>query len=179
LLLNGRAWTVLCAAAEEYTTARAWLDHHGRGGEPGLLGEGAVALSVQLDEPPGPHASLLAVESGLLLPDADSAGLVTGLVCRALDRAGLTAAQVWAAVPSGFHPGETRALADLFGAGALDRVPATAELLGDTAAVSAMFQLAAAMASADDAAGRVVVLTSVDIDGMAAAAVLRLQEGAS
>lgn len=178
LLLNGRARTVLCAAAEEYTMARAWLDHHSRGGEPGLLGEGAVALSVELDETPGSLAAILAVESGLLLPGADSAGLVSGLVCRALDRAGITTAQVWAAVPSGFHPGETRALADLFGAGASDRVPCTAELLGDTAAVSAMFQLAAALASADDAVGRVVVLTSVDVDGMAAAAVLRLAEGA-
>jgi len=56
-------------------------------------------------------------------------------------------------------------------------VPPTADLLGDTGAASAAFQLTATLAAGEEEPGRIAVLTSVDVDGVVVAAVLRLGDG--
>jgi 3-oxoacyl-[acyl-carrier-protein] synthase II len=106
--------------------------------------------------------------------EVNLAAVVAATVRRALDRAGVSPRNVWAAVPSGLSEGERAALDGLVEPAALDRVPPTAELLGDTGAASAAFQLAATLAAGQDAPGQVAVITSVDVDGVVAAAVLRL-----
>jgi 3-oxoacyl-[acyl-carrier-protein] synthase II len=190
LLLLGRAEAALCGGAEEYSPARSWLEHHSRGGTPALLGEGAAVVRVQLADGPGTLASILALESMVSRPGQDEADMVKTTVRRALERAGVARSQVWAAAAGGSGTGERLALARLFGSAALDRVPNTADLLGDTGAVSATFQLIAILvagqAAADDAddsaspvsgsagPGRIAVLSCVEPDGATAAAVLRL-----
>jgi len=223
LLLGGRAETVLCGGAEEYSPARSWLEHHSRDGEPALLGEGAAILRVEFTDGPDTLATVLAVESRVCLPtssgtgrasravtytlgaaatatltatapapantrptsanrtalaETDVAATVAEAVRRALGRAGVAPRNVWAAVPSGHSEGESAALRELFGTAALERVPATGDLLGDTGAASAAFQLTATLAAGADESGRVAVITSVDPGGAVAAAVLRLGDGA-
>lgn len=184
LLVNGRARAALCGAAEEYTGARSWIEHHNRGAAPALLGEGAAVLRVELGPADGSGAHLdgagadasavLALHSRMLLPGASTAEVVAGVVRQALRQAGLTPDQVWAGVPSGLCPAEGEGLAAVVGPEALRQVPLTSGLLGDTGAASAAFQLATALAMAGQAPGRIAVVTSVDGDGMVAAAVLRL-----
>ncbi|MFC1418476.1 beta-ketoacyl synthase N-terminal-like domain-containing protein [Streptacidiphilus cavernicola] len=186
LLRNGRADAALCGAAEEYTSARSWIEHHSRDGAPALLGEGAAVLRVELGGggPDGERgggrgarsSAVLALHSRVRLPGADTAAVVAAVVRQALLQAELTADQVWAAIPSGLCAEETTALEAAFGADPLHRVPPVAELLGDTGAASAAFQLATALALAAEAPGRIAVVTSVDPDGMVAAAVLRLAQ---
>jgi 3-oxoacyl-[acyl-carrier-protein] synthase II len=177
LLVNGRADSALCGAAEEYTAARSWIEHHNRGGAPTLLGEGAAVLRVRLGTADDVRESaVLALHSRMRLPGASTAAVVAAVVRQALDRAGLTPDQVWAAVPSGLCAEETGALESVLGAEAVRQLPLTSELLGDTGAASAAFQLVAALATADRAPGRIAVVTSADPDGMVAAAVLRLAQ---
>ena len=190
LLVGGRADSALCGAAEEYTRARSWIEHHNRDAAPALLGEGAAVLRVELggsdrygegggdDGRDGRQSAVLALHSRMLLPGADTARVVADVVRQALSRAEVTPDQVWAAVPSGLCAEEAAALETAFGAEALRQVPPVAELLGDTGAASAAFQLAAALATAGRAPGRIAVVTSVDPDGMVAAAVLRLAQEA-
>ena len=180
LLVNGRARTALCGATEEYTRARSWIEHHNRDAVPALLGEGAAVLRVRLGGGAGPegvgdaHAAVLALQSRMRLPGASTAAVVGTVVRQALAASEVTPHQVWAAVPSGLCAGESEALEDVLGAEALTRVPLTSDLLGDTGAASASFQLATALAMSGEAPGRLAVVTSVDPDGMVAAAVLRL-----
>ncbi|MHA6761114.1 beta-ketoacyl synthase N-terminal-like domain-containing protein [Streptacidiphilus sp. PAMC 29251] len=182
LLVNGRAVTALCGAAEEYTGARSWIEHHNRDAAPALLGEGAAVLRVELG-PAGPdglgdpgQTVVLGLHSRMRLPDAPTAEVVAEVVAEAMRRAGgdWSAQDVWAAVPSGLCAEETEALEAAFGAEALRQLPLTSDLLGDTGAASAAFQLSTTLAMAGQAPGRIAVVTSVDGDGMVAAAVLRL-----
>lgn len=191
LLLLGRAEAALCGGAEEYSPARSRLEHHSRGGEPALLGEGAALVRVQLDDGPDTLASVLALESMVSRPGLDAAEVVATTVRRALDRAGIARSEVWAASAAGAGEAERMALARLFGSAALTRVPNTADLLGDTGAAAATFQLLAILIAgraADEAGdttalpdndaagrpGRIAVLSCVEPDGATAAAVLRL-----
>ncbi|WP_158895717.1 beta-ketoacyl synthase N-terminal-like domain-containing protein [Amycolatopsis anabasis] len=174
LLASGRAETVLCGAAEEYSHARSWLEHHGHGDrEP--LGEGCAMLLV---EPAGgsdrpPLAEVLAVESRVHT-DGDLGTALAACAGSALAKAGVRAEDVWAVAPGGLPgvTGETEhaVLADLFDAPV--RIPC-GELLGNTGAASAAFQLAAVL-SLEAGAGRVALVTSVDRDGTVACALLRL-----
>lgn len=187
LLHTGRATRVLCGAAEEYSAARAWVEHHRRGVPgPAVIGEGCAMFLLEpadLRDPGRPALGTLAGFGSRVCLDGDLAGTV-GLTVRALlSSAGITADQVWAATGSGFADQhgklvETEALRDLFGNAAVDRVPA-AELLGDTASASAMFQLAAVLSVAEsaerDGADHAVV-TTCDDDGAVACTLLRLGE---
>lgn len=185
LLLLGRAEAALCGGTEEYSAARSWLEHHSRGGIPALLGEGAAVVRVQLDDGPDTLASILALESMVRLPEQKEGEVAEAVVRRALDQAGIASSDVWAASASGPSADERTALASLFGAEALDRVPSTADLLGDTGAVAATFQLLAILVASEAAGetesaagtsgpGRIAVLSCVEPDGATAAAVLRL-----
>lgn len=183
LLLSGRAAAVLCGAAEEFSDARSWIDHHSReGGAPGpVLGEGCALFSLTTEPEEPPLAELLAVASATFA-DGDRRGAVDRCVRRALAAGGAEASQVWVACPSGAAgaegDGELDALTGLFGAARVGTP--VAALIGETHAASASFELAALLSRAEDdsaCAGRTAVITSIDPGGTAAAAVLRLRPG--
>jgi 3-oxoacyl-[acyl-carrier-protein] synthase II len=179
LLRAGRARTVLCGAAEEYSAVRSWLSHHC--GSAGPLGEGAAVLRLEAAGAPGAIATVLALDSRL-----DS---VSAVARSALRQAGLAAEDVWAVSPG--TRAERDELAALFGTGVsgggvsgsgvsgggvLDRVPPVEELIGDTGAVSAVFQIAAVLAIGVDQPGpRIALVTCADPAGTTAAAVLALR----
>lgn len=187
LLLTGRASRVLCGAAEEYSAARSWVEHHRRSAAPAsAMGEGcAMFLLEPADQlPPGRKAlaTLEGFESRMCL-DGDLPRAITTAVRSLLSRAGVEPAQVWAATGSDFADEtgtlvESVVLRELFGDAVVDRVPA-ASLIGDTASASALFQLAAALSVAEsakrDGADHVVV-TTCDDDGSVACTLLRLGE---
>ncbi|WP_433544731.1 beta-ketoacyl synthase N-terminal-like domain-containing protein [Streptomyces sp. CA-294286] len=201
LLRAGRARSVLCGGAEEYTTARAWLEARSRattppgpagaprlpgGGPPAsaaasaLLGEGAAVLRLTPADTPTPTpplATVLAVHTRRAPEGTDPAATVRATVTEALARSGVAADDVWAATGTGLDPAETRALHALFCRQTRERLPTLGLLLGDTGAASAALQLAAVVASADQAPGGHAVITSVDGQGLAAAAVLRMGGG--
>ncbi|MFF8592599.1 beta-ketoacyl synthase N-terminal-like domain-containing protein [Streptomyces sp. NPDC015220] len=185
LLAAGRAERVLVGAVEEYSRTRSWIEHHTRGADetPGPLGEGCALLLVE----PGPDltdgrralAELLAVDVRADVDD-DIAATAGACVRDALATAGVDPADVWAAVGGGltgaYGRAENELLTGLFGAEATARVPVH-ERIGDTAAASTAFQVAALLAVAHrdpDAHGRAAVVTSTDRDGIVACAVLRL-----
>jgi 3-oxoacyl-[acyl-carrier-protein] synthase II len=186
LLATGRADTVLCAAAEEYSPARYWLEKHSRGAEaPGVpLGEGAAVLVVQprenVTEARPALAEVLAVRTRVALAGQAREALAA-CVRSALDAAEAKPEEVWAAVP-GDAPGllghlEREVLVEACGAAAVDRVPAVSRI-GDVSAASGTFQIAMVLATAvtdPAAAGRLAVVTSADRDGSVACAVLRLE----
>ncbi|CAG7657845.1 beta-ketoacyl synthase N-terminal-like domain-containing protein [Actinacidiphila bryophytorum] len=181
LLLSGRAAAVLCGAAEEYSDARAWIDHHSRddGAAGPVLGEGCALFSLTTQPELPPLAELLAVASGTFA-DGDREGAVARCVRRALAAGGAQAQQVWVACPSGAAgaegDAEIAALNGLFGASRVGTP--VAALIGETHAASASFELAALLSRAEDdasCAGRTAVITSVDPGGTAAAALLRLR----
>ena len=162
LLRAGRASTVLCGAAEEYSAERSWLTRH----DTQVVGEGAAMLRLESSHArtANPLATVLAVGT-----------TVQGV----LERSGVRADEVWAVIAG--SDAERDALAPLFGAAALERVPLVAELAGDTGAVSAVFGIAAALAVADGTATlpapdgpRFAVVTAADPSGATAAAVLRV-----
>ncbi|KUJ65279.1 hypothetical protein ACZ90_48895 [Streptomyces albus subsp. albus] len=192
LLASGRARTVLCGAAEEYTTDRSWLEWHTRGADEAsadtadtVLGEGCAMVQLRAPAADGRGdddalAEVLGVTSGITGPDGVAAGLET-VVGNALKRAGVGREEVWAvsaSAPAG-EAGrqERKALDTLFGD--LDLLTlGQPGLIGDTGAATSSFQLVATLTAAQDstrAAGRVAVLTSVDRDGALGAALLRMR----
>lgn len=185
LLSTGRAHTVLCGAAEEFSQARAWLEHHaGDGGSEGPLGEGCAVLLLEPDAPGDPAqpvlAEVLAVELGVVLGDDVGPALVSCLRS-ALSRAGVGPEEVAAVARSG-APGRE----GLGEAAAVREVLASVEhadltptgLIGDTGAAAAAFQAAALLSYAEEqperAGGRIGVITSVDRTGTVGCALLRL-----
>ncbi|MER6300849.1 beta-ketoacyl synthase N-terminal-like domain-containing protein [Kitasatospora sp. NPDC001539] len=187
LMGQGRATKYLVGSAEEFSAAHAWIEHAAVApGDPApLLGEGCGLLVVE--HAGTAHrpalAAVLAVETRVDVDD-DPAAAVTACVRRALARAGATAEEVWAAVPSAAPTAagraEHEALAALLPAEALTRVPSM-ELLGDTGAAAATFQIQALLSVAGAepaAAGRTALVTAVDRDGAVGCAVLRLLDPA-
>jgi 3-oxoacyl-[acyl-carrier-protein] synthase II len=157
LLRARRASTVLCGAAEEYSAERSWLTRH----DTRVVGEGAAMLRLESSHARTAHplATVLAVGT-----------TVHGV----LERAGVRADEVWAVIAA--SQAERDALAPVFDARALERVPLVAELAGDTGAASAVFGIAAALAVAGQTADtpRFAVVTAADPSGTTAAAALRV-----
>lgn len=186
LLAAGRARTVLCGAAEEYSTARSWWDWHSRdGAEPSTPpGEGCAMLRVEAADAPGARdglADVLATGSGLLGDAAQAPAALDRCLRATMRRAGVSADEVWAvsaSEPSGpAGAPEAAVLADLFGAYRPVR-PGEIGLIGDTAGATAAFQLVALLSMASDDAssrGRPAVLTSVDPEGVFGCAVVRFR----
>lgn len=183
LLASQRAKTVLCGAVEEYSSARAWLEHHSRPVDENstLAGEGCAMLLVEpANTAQGPGlAEVLAVEFGVFAEGSVKAAL-TACVRRALRRAEVDAADVWAVAPSE-APGltgmqENEALVDLFGDMSSVQVVRIGAI-GDTAAAAAAFQVVAllSLAAETPASGRVAMVTSVDRTGVVGCALLRLR----
>ncbi|WP_410641047.1 beta-ketoacyl synthase N-terminal-like domain-containing protein [Amycolatopsis sp. lyj-346] len=153
LLRTGRASSVLTGAVEEYSDARSWIEAHSGAG--GVLGEGCVMLRV---EPPGRRpvlAEVLAVRSRVARPGEVKAAKES-CVDSVLAAAGVAAGEVgfgsWSGVPGQFDP--------------------LAELIGDTGAATAMFQVAEVLATGEP--GELAVVGSADRDGAVACALLRL-----
>lgn len=165
----GRAEAVLCGAAEEYSTSRAWLAHHAAPG-PGL-GEGCAML---LLEPPGRPAGHgrtgLAEVAGLAFGVFDEPGSAGVALDRCVRRVlATTQDPVWAHAAA-----HDPALPEVdVAADAEVRLPMT-ELLGDTHAASAALAVAAVLALAETAPGRPALVTALDRDGTVGAALLRI-----
>lgn len=184
LQASGRAETVLCGAAEEFSRDRAWVQHHARGdGTPGVLGEGCAVVRLAPDG--DGLADLLSVELGVFTAPEDVSAVLRGCVTTALDRAGLAPRDLWAVAPSGIAgvlgDGENDALDTVLAGAAPTRLPCT-ELLGDTAAAAALFQLLAVLATAEaepSARPRAALVTAVDWDGAVGAAVISVRPNGS
>lgn len=182
LLACGHAESVLCGTAEEFSPARAWLEHHTDASGSLPLGEGSSMLLV---EPAGAAgqpvlAEILAVELGVVLGD-DVRAALSSCLRRALDRAPVDPERI-AAIARSCATGragadELLAVVDVLGeTAAADLAPH--ELIGDTGAAAAGFQTASLLAYAEShpsaAAGRIGLITSVDRTGSVGCAVLRL-----
>ncbi|MFF0077448.1 beta-ketoacyl synthase N-terminal-like domain-containing protein [Streptomyces sp. NPDC005494] len=188
LLRAGRAETVLCGAVEEFSDARAWLDHHRRAEDAAgaLLGEGCAMFMLESASEAGQDgralAEVLAVESRVysgtgLRPVLDAC--LDGV----LARAGVDAEEVRSVSASGLAgragDEEREVLTARFGALALDRAPSL-DGVGDTSGASAAFQIGSLLSAAgreDSAAGDIAVISSVDDDGLVACAVIRTLAG--
>ncbi|MDT0493911.1 beta-ketoacyl synthase N-terminal-like domain-containing protein [Streptomyces griseus] len=176
LLADGRATRVLAGSAEEYSASRAHLTHAAHGDDV-VLGEGCVMVLLEpADRADGrPLAELLAVHHRVA-PTGDFTAALTAAVETALTAAGVRADEVWAALP-GNAPGaageqEVRLHEALFGVEVRERVATTA-LLGETAAATGAFQLAALLSEPGEP-GRIALVTTTDPDGYVGCAVLRL-----
>ncbi|MEU9377258.1 beta-ketoacyl synthase N-terminal-like domain-containing protein [Streptomyces sp. NPDC048255] len=185
LLAAGRARTVLCGAAEEYSAARSWLELHVRGADETdtVLGEGCAVLKLEAAESVAPGdglAEVLLVESGIVGPQGVAASL-TACIERAVRRSGVGLEELWAvspSAPSGTAGTEERAALDAAFAGLSPEWIPQPPQMGDTSAATATFQVVSvlALAEGDPAArGRIAVVTSVDRDGALACALLRLR----
>ncbi len=193
LLLTGRAETVLCGAAEEYSVARAWISERSAGvGAPGaLLGEGCAMFALTAERTAGrtagrtqertdeqPLATLLAVKA-MTCSDGDWYTTVRRCAEQALAVAGVKPTEVWLAAPSGAvgaaGQAERAALGDLFEVG--DRMVSVTELIGETHAASGALQLAAVLSLAErnpESSGRLAVVTSTDESSTVAVGLVRL-----
>jgi len=178
LLLAGRADKVLCGVAEEYSDARAWLEYHRRGGG-NVMGEGCAILLLELASKVAADRSPLATVAGIdvqVCLDGDVAGTLRVLVRRLLDEVGIEPSQVWSACADASAGAEEAVLREMFGDDAAEVVPSL-DLIGDTSAASAMFQVAAVLsvaASDPRSSGRYAVVSAVDDHGAVASVLLRL-----
>ncbi|WP_158895010.1 beta-ketoacyl synthase N-terminal-like domain-containing protein [Amycolatopsis anabasis] len=185
LLRTGRAGQVLCGAAEEYSSARSWLEHHRRanGGAVRVMAEGCAMFLLEPADRVGAGRTVLATLSGLesrVCLDSDLSGAIGTAVRSLLERSGVPAERVWAATGSDFLDAdgtavESIALRALFGDEVVDRVP-PAGLIGDTSSATALFQLAAVLSVAEPGRGARdhAVVTACDDDGSVACALFEL-----
>lgn len=196
----GHAQTLLCGAVEEYSANRAWLEWHAHAGSDHAapnqnhdsdagalqpLGEGCAAF--RLESPQAARdggrpvrAELLALEFGVSGDGHPPQDVLARCLKAAFAAAGADPADLWAAAPAGYHDergGQERAALDrLLGPGRR-RLDPVGELIGDTSAASACFQLAALLAEAERdgaSAGRLGLVTTIDREGLAGCALLRL-----
>ncbi|ORT59086.1 beta-ketoacyl synthase N-terminal-like domain-containing protein [Streptomyces sp. CB03238] len=184
----GHTRTVLCGAVEEFSTARSWLEVHTRQEDEagGLLGEGAAVLLLEYAEASAEHgrpglAEILALEFGVFHTADEVAPVLADSIRRALERSGVRTDEIRLVADSqacGVRgEAERAALKDVLGTHRPERI-ACAELIGDTHAASATFQIAALLAAAEERAGlsgSLGLITSVDRDGVVGCAVLRLR----
>ncbi|MER6146400.1 beta-ketoacyl synthase N-terminal-like domain-containing protein [Streptomyces sparsogenes] len=187
LLRHQRAERVLCGGVEEYSNARSWLEYHRRGGGDVVLGEGCALLLLEsgaslpsAGRPP--LAEVLALEFRVATDD-NPVGALAACVHGALATAEATPDDVWAVMPSGIAgpagEEENKLLKSLFDPGALSRI-SVSDLIGDTSAASAGFDLIGMLSAAEhspESVGRLGVISSVDPDGSVACGIIRLLEG--
>jgi len=182
----GRAETVLCGAAMEFSEARAWMECRSRtDSDPApVLGEGAA---VWLLESPGSAqehgrpvlAEIAGLEFGFAAEEGEVVPVLADCVRRLLDRCGAAAEDVWAVVDSGaagsLGTAERTAVTGVFPEGGPRRIDWTG-LVGDMDCASGAFQIGVLLAHAGsaEAAGRAALVTSVDKDGVVGCALLRM-----
>lgn len=181
----GHVKSVLCGAVEEYSLERAWLDWHTRGADEGgpPPGEGCAVFLLEAATTArragrAPVADILALEFAASSPKTSVKAVLAGCLRRALRAAEVSPGSVWALAPSGVTSAdEERAAAGAVLGEPAPLIVSCIDAIGDTAASSAAFQLAAVLAvagSAPEAWGRAAVITSVDRDGGVGCAVVRL-----
>jgi 3-oxoacyl-[acyl-carrier-protein] synthase II len=184
---SGRANGVLCGAVEEFSEARAWLERHSRGEDAGktLLGEGcAVLLLGASGDRDGDResglAEVLTLRFGMWHKEDDIQPAMLACVRRALRAAQVDPAEIWAVSSSGMSGTlgayEQGALDELFGSHRPKQIRCT-ELIGETSAASAAFQLVSVLATGEsegNASGRIALVTSFDHDGGIGCALMRL-----
>jgi 3-oxoacyl-[acyl-carrier-protein] synthase II len=187
LLGAGRAPAMLCGAVEEFSRARAWLEWHaasGDGHHP-LLGEGAAAWLLESGEAARhagrtPVLEVAAIEFGFSSTGKEVRPVLADCLRRVFDRGGIKPGDL-AAVAAARTPGPDgdaeRDALDTVLDGHRPAELACGELIGDTFAASATFQVAALLAGADglrDEPGGHVLATSAETNGVAGAALFRL-----
>ncbi|RSN54771.1 3-oxoacyl-ACP synthase [Streptomyces sp. WAC 04229] len=183
LLRQRHCEAVLCGAVEEFSTERAWLEYRARTGGPhgrpvGPLGEGCALFLLETDSRARAHgrvpfASFLGARFRAFSDPERAGEAVARAVSEALKEADVRPEEVELLVPSDsggpLGAREDAALAGLFGEHRPPRLRLR-RLVGDLGAASASLQLAAALGAGAD---RPVLVTSLDPDGQAGAAVLR------
>jgi 3-oxoacyl-[acyl-carrier-protein] synthase II len=171
LLRTGRASGVFAGAAEEHSGARELLSH----GQP--LGEGCVLFFVQSEDKGNRSALAEVVALDTRFRDGAPGRALAESLRHVMT--GLAEDDVWGLALSSAEP-ELSEVEDEATGEMLDRVGTVVRpgrLIGDTGAASGAFGVAALLAHAEgdaDARGRLAVATSVDRDGTAGCAVLRL-----
>ncbi|MFI6206332.1 beta-ketoacyl synthase N-terminal-like domain-containing protein [Streptomyces sp. NPDC051041] len=180
LYRGGHCERVLCGAAEEYSTQRAWLEWHAaEGGPRPPLGEGGTAW---LLEPAAaaheagrtPLARLLGTRFRAYHRPEQAGEALTECVRALLDETGADAARVRFAVPLGAD-GEEDAVRHALPAGAEPEWIRCRPLLGDTSAAATGFQTAAVLALAGEGRlpdGALALVTGIDRDGTVGCALL-------
>ncbi|MEO3743381.1 beta-ketoacyl synthase N-terminal-like domain-containing protein [Plantactinospora sp. B5E13] len=188
---RGRSEVILCGAVEEYSVQRSWLEWHANDGAAPTLGEGCAVLLLESGASAErydrqPLATVLGAGFGAF-PDRSpdrAREVLAGCVRRVLADNGATGPQVRLVAPA-VPPGplgdaERAALADVLADDTVVRIECR-DLLGDTAAASASFQLTALLAAAGarpDLAGTLALATSVDQEGTVGCALLRIGSAA-
>ncbi|MFF5531314.1 beta-ketoacyl synthase N-terminal-like domain-containing protein [Streptomyces cinerochromogenes] len=181
---GGHCTRVLCGAAEEFSTQRAWLEWHGRAEEERRtpLGEGAAVFLVERaeDAAAAGRTVLARIAGARFRAYQDPDGIrdaLTACVRSTLDAAGVA-------------PGSVRFVAPLGGGGkpaaeeeqaVTDALPGAdpawirlREHLGDTSAAATALQLAAVLAAAGEQGlgpGEAALVTGVEPDGQVGCAV--------
>ncbi|GAB3892787.1 beta-ketoacyl synthase N-terminal-like domain-containing protein [Kibdelosporangium lantanae] len=170
---GGRADQILCGAAEEYSTHRAWLEWHSRNtaDQATPLGEGAAMLLLESRESAQRAgrqrlATVLGTRFMAYHRPADAADALARCVQTVLAQSGTAGADVRVVVPLGGDMGraEEDGVVDALG-GSGQKWVHTRPLIGDTSAAATALQLAAALAMLEaDPAGPALV-TGIDRDG--------------
>ncbi|HEX5116360.1 MAG TPA: beta-ketoacyl synthase N-terminal-like domain-containing protein [Pseudonocardiaceae bacterium] len=176
----GHARSVLCGAVEELSPQRTWLERHRReDGEPVPLGEGCAVFRLESAEDAGARgrpvlAHLMATAFRVYPSPVEIPTVLADCARSVLKAADASAADVWA-LAADLTDAQLTGLTQVIGNGPRRITPAA--ILGDAGAASAAFEVAAALshAEADRASdGRLALVASVDRDGMAGVAALRL-----
>jgi 3-oxoacyl-[acyl-carrier-protein] synthase II len=182
---GGHCARVLCGAAEEFSTQRAWLEWHGRADEERQtpLGEGAAVFLLEPAEDAaaagrGALARVAAARfRGYQAPDGPREAL-TACVRAALEAAGAAVEDVVFVAPLGgggkLAAEEEQAVRDAL-PGARHEWIRLRERVGDTSAAANALQLAAVLATAGETGlgpGEAALVTGVERDGQVGCAVL-------
>lgn len=171
LIRLGRADLVVCGAFEDLNDRRTAFQEI-IGGAHAPPGEGCcvflleTAGQAELGGRPV-LAEIAALESGIVTGDEGDA--LSGIVGRALDRAGAAGADIAVAAVTGDE--EERLLRPLLPNAGWIR---PAEVVGDTLGAAAAFQVGAAVLTDGASPGRLALVVATDPDGQAGSAVLRL-----
>lgn len=178
-----RAETVLCGAVEEYSSQRARLDWmiHPERSESQFLGEGCALFALERAGTAKAHkreplAELVSVTLGVWSAVDPIVTVLSSQLQRALTEIGGRTQSVRAVVigggaaPNSLVSAESDAVHSV-----LNGVPQVTieDLLGDTGAAAAGFQLAAAMTIPGDQDQPYVFVTSVDHDGVVGCVVIK------
>jgi 3-oxoacyl-[acyl-carrier-protein] synthase II len=182
----GRAEALVCGAVEEYSGTRAWLAWHARedGAPAQVLGEGSAIWLLERAASAAAHgrpgiARVAGLEFGFAADHREIFGTLTDCLGRLLERTGIRPGDIRVVAESGAAgadgAAEHTAVAGLL-EGHRPRLVSCAEAIGDSYAASAAFQVAAALAIAQDAEPGTwspVLVTSAESGGVVGAALLR------
>lgn len=178
----GHARSVLCGAVEELSPQRTWLERRREdGGDPASLGEGCAVFRLESPAEATAHgrpvlAHLVATAFRVYPSPAEIPVVLAECARSVLEAEKTSPADVWA-LAADLTDTQLTGLAEVIGDGPLRIAPAA--VLGDTGAASAALQIAAVLSHAEEnqaSRGRLALVASIDRDGMAGVAALRLAE---